>query len=122
MARLSLSVVTHASVGLPFPPSLVAADLAVDPDDITFSQRQLSHVPRRKVVPGHRRADHPWREHCANRNNVTFCHCGMLPSREELTCCDIISLATLRGANEMDGASAEGASVGAAGGEKKRKT
>lgn len=55
---------TNPPVSFSFPPALVTADLAVDLDDVPFPQRQLPHVPRRKVIPGHRCADHPWSKHC----------------------------------------------------------
>lgn len=58
---------THPSVGLAPPPALVAAHAAVDLHHVAFPQRELPHVPGRKVVPGHRRADDTGREHCGGR-------------------------------------------------------
>lgn len=55
---------TNPPISFSFPPALVPADLAVDLDDVPFPQRQLPHVPRRKVIPGHRCADHPRSKHC----------------------------------------------------------
>lgn len=58
---------THPSIGLAPPPALVAAHAAVDLHHVAFPQRELPHVPGRKVVPGHRRADDTGREHCGGR-------------------------------------------------------
>lgn len=50
---------THSSVGLSFPPALVSPNLAVDFDNVSFSEGQLSHVPSCKVISRNCCADHP---------------------------------------------------------------
>lgn len=61
----------HPPVGLALPPALVPADAAVDLDHVALPQRELPHVPRSEVVPGHSRADDPGGKHCWGQGAVT---------------------------------------------------